>query len=78
METIYRIADALEVDPRELMDSETATNYSNFVENTLKSMGFESDILTAFRKLNIDGQQKAVERVEELTEIPKYQKEHIE
>ena len=32
-------------------------------------------LLTAFSKLNNLGQQKAVERVEELTEIPKYQKE---
>lgn len=30
--------------------------------------------LSAFSKLNPTGQQKAVERVEELTEIPKYQK----
>ena len=32
-------------------------------------------LLTAFDQLNDEGQQKAVERVEELTEIPKYQKE---
>lgn len=32
-------------------------------------------INTALKKLNQDGQQKAVERVEELTEIPRYQKE---
>jgi len=30
---------------------------------------------TAFDQLNDEGQQKALERVEELTEIPKYQKE---
>lgn len=30
---------------------------------------------TALSKLNDDGQQKAVERVEELTEIPKYQRQ---
>ena len=30
---------------------------------------------SAFDKLNDDGQQKAVERVEELTEIPKYRRE---
>ena len=34
-------------------------------------------LLYAFDQLNDDGQQKAVERVEELTEIPKYQKEPI-
>lgn len=35
----------------------------------------ERPIIDAFRKLNDEGQQKAIERVEELTEIPKYQKE---
>lgn len=34
----------------------------------------EARLLQVFNKLNPDGQQKAVERVEELTEIPKYQK----
>lgn len=32
-------------------------------------------VLAAMDQLNAAGQQKAVERVEELTEIPKYQKE---
>lgn len=32
-------------------------------------------IIREFCKLNEEGQQKAVERVEELTEIPKYKKE---
>ncbi|SCI15756.1 transcriptional repressor DicA [uncultured Flavonifractor sp.] len=32
-------------------------------------------MLDVFDQLNADGQQKAVERVEELTEIPKYQRE---
>lgn len=32
-------------------------------------------LVKAFSQLNDEGQQKAVERVEELTEIPKYQKE---
>ena len=31
-------------------------------------------LLKQFAGLNADGQQKAVERVEELTEIPKYQR----
>ena len=31
-------------------------------------------LLDAFERLNNEGQRKAVERVEELTEIPKYQK----
>ena len=36
---------------------------------------WELSLLEAFEKLNLDGQIIAVERVEELTEIPKYQKE---
>lgn len=35
----------------------------------------EVQLVKAFSQLNPDGQAKAVERVEELTEIPKYQKE---
>lgn len=34
----------------------------------------ETKLLSAFSRLNEEGQQKAVERVEELAEIPKYQK----
>lgn len=35
----------------------------------------EKEIVDLLAKLNHEGQAKAVERVEELTEIPKYQKE---
>lgn len=35
----------------------------------------ENDLLYDFRKLNEEGQQKALERVQELTEIPRYQKD---
>ena len=34
----------------------------------------QTKLLSAFSRLNNEGQQKAVERVEELTEIPKYKK----
>lgn len=34
----------------------------------------EVQLVSAFSQLNDEGQQKAVERVEELTEIPKYKK----
>lgn len=34
-----------------------------------------NSLLLAFSQLNIDGQIKAIERVDELTEIPKYQKD---
>lgn len=35
----------------------------------------EYKLKTAWKQLNIDGQQKAVERIEELTEIPKYRRQ---
>lgn len=35
----------------------------------------EQSLVMTFRKLNLLGQQKAMERVEELTEIPKYQRQ---
>ena len=35
----------------------------------------EGALIAAFSQLNPEGQSKAVERVEELTEIPKYKKE---
>lgn len=35
----------------------------------------ELSLISSFARLNDEGQQKAVERVEELTEIPKYQTE---
>ena len=38
------------------------------------STSIRQHLLTAFSQLNEEGQAKAVERVEELTEIPKYQK----
>lgn len=42
-------------------------------DNTQKNKN-ESTLLKSFRILNDSGQQVAIERVEELTEIPKYQK----
>ena len=69
IETLKRIANALEVDPYSLMDFDTATAaLEDRINNKSK------DLLTAFDQLNDEGQQKAVERVEELTEIPKYKK----
>ena len=46
-------------------------------ENGLRFRGNSSrvdELIDAFDSLNEEGQQKAVERVEELTEIPKYQR----
>ena len=48
--------------------------YIKLAENIEKFHGAKAKMNTAFDRLNEAGQQKAVERVEELAEIPKYQK----
>ena len=48
---------------------------SLFAKNKSNYSELEMRLLTAFSQLNPDGQNKAIERVEELTEIPKYKKE---
>lgn len=52
---------------------------SHVIEQLLKEEGYtysdaEMQLIKSFSSLNPTGQQKAVERVEELTEIPKYQR----
>lgn len=52
-------------------------NIGGTAENIVAGMPLDKPsfaLLTAFSQLNEEGQAKAVERVEELTEIPKYQK----
>ena len=51
-----------------------------WIEYLQKMLGYtfsdaEQEIVDLLAKLNPEGQSKAVERVEELTEIPKYKKE---
>lgn len=53
--------------------------YDNLTNELWKEYGYtgseaEANLIKAFFQLNDEGQQKAVERVEELTEIPKYKK----
>ena len=82
-ETLFRIAEALNVNPKELGHDHTFF-FSDYAfldskEDLVKMqqgsylMGTEVPLISAFRKLNDDGKKKAVERVEELTEIQKYQ-----
>ena len=83
IETIKRIANALGVDVYELLG---AAERELFVEGEAsalfrgvgKDYSFsepEKKLVLSFNRLNQQGQQKAVERVEELAEIPKYKKE---
>lgn len=63
------IANALGITYFHLADSEIIPR---LVSQDMKSAERRAKIDTAFKLLNEDGQQKAVERVEELTEIPRY------
>ena len=79
--TLNRIGAALNVDPNQLCDD---FNFNTVVKAIMKAMpdlGYtenleSTELLMAFDKLNDIGQKVAVERVQELTEIPKYQKEN--
>jgi transcriptional regulator with XRE-family HTH domain len=87
-DTLLKIADKLGVRALDLEDDTTVNAYyEGAINQSVRlSMGYLGDLyhgakqtpflsplLDAFASLNEEGQQKAVERVEELTEIPKYQ-----
>ena len=88
IDTIQKIADALEISIFDLysVSSGDLAKYSHqegFIEsqNELREFGYcfsenEIEIVKKFNQLNDDGQQKAVERVEELTEIPRYRSDN--
>ena len=86
MENWFAIANALNLSIDELNNAELLP-FESFedtirrtAENILDGMHSEQRsqvLLSAFSQLNEEGQRKAVERVEELTEIPKYQKEKL-
>lgn len=64
-DSLDKIAIALNVNKWALVDFDTILTAER---------GKNERLLLAFNQLNAAGQQKAVERVEELTEIPKYQR----
>ena len=79
------VFDLMDKDEKDLYNA--GFNYGSFIEEQsnyaidqlLKEAGYtysdeEMDLIKFFSTLNPSGQQKAVERVEELTEIPKYQR----
>lgn len=57
------------------LDNDRIVREINSYEDEPDKEPIKKLLLYAFDQLNDDGQQKAVERVEELTEIPKYQKQ---
>lgn len=84
--TVKKIADYLQVDWTDLVPEEeqAGTVITHIKEklgtgtpfvNVTSSLTAKKRIEDALSKLNDVGQQKAVERVEELTEIPKYQRQ---
>lgn len=90
-ETIIRFADALNIEPREILGNAFTDVINPEVERLARSMDDTTDIRVyfsgrvvpvtiqerlneAFSELNKEGQKVAVERVEELAQLPKYQK----
>lgn len=83
MENWFAIANALNLSIDELNNAELlpSESFEDTIRRTAENIldGMQSErrsqaLLAAFSQLNPEGQTKAVERVEELTEIPKYQK----
>ena len=90
LETLKQLADVLQVPIAYLLsgslypqtvfhdDNGIVDVVSGVPDDVAQLVGLSSDnkaqLLEAFDKLNEDGQKVAVERVEELTEIPKYKK----
>lgn len=71
---LQRIAAALGVPVQELISDWEAVDKEEFKRVFIYGEGIKDRIDAALDRLNDEGQEKAAERVEELTEIPKYQK----
>lgn len=84
LEQFQRIAAILNVDVNWLMNGQTIEQRDQAMKDHVARRFAEAEaglqkkrreqLNAAFDRLNQDGQGKAVERVEELTEIPKYQR----
>ena len=75
IETVFRIAKALgcniaDLDPELAIMSPELLMFHDNIANYDEE---KNEILTSFFMLNAEGRAKAVERMQELTEIPKYQ-----
>lgn len=74
LDTLQRIAAALGVPVQDLISDWEAVDKEEFKRVFIYGEGIKDRIDAALDRLNDEGQEKAAERVEELTEIPKYQK----
>ena len=74
LDTLQRIASALGVPVQDLSSDWEAVDKEEFKRVFIYGEGIKDRIDAALDRLNDEGQEKAAEWVEELTEIPKYQK----
>ena len=75
LEQLSKIAVALGVTVSDLVDGDYWSTLSDAERKAAFAANPYKELLNGlFDQLNDEGQQKAVERVEELTEIPKYKK----
>lgn len=74
LDVLKRIAVALNIDLYSLADFDMATDAIAEEINANRKATKEEQLLQHFRTLNDDGQTVAVDRVEELAQIPKYQR----
>lgn len=79
LETMTRVATALEVDVSAIYSdsqiqmqkiSQVVSSWMDHAEDEIKK---EQNLLTMYRGLNPNGQNKAMEQIEMLTKIPEYQ-----
>lgn len=75
LDTLQRIASALGVPVQDLISDWEAVDKEEFKRVFIYGEGIKDRIDAALDRLNDEGQEKAAERVEELTEIPKYQRQ---
>lgn len=74
MEQFQKIANALEISTAELMGYEKGS-IPHYLETGDKSAAWRRQMNLAFNRLNETGQEEASKRVQELTNIPTYQKD---
>lgn len=66
--------DSLQEDEYAVGTIDPTSGFAKALAQSLWGASTKERLESAFERLNEEGQQKAVERVEELTEIPKYQR----
>lgn len=84
-ETLEKIAQALDISVNDILEIPDASSLPGLIDSAymdneekipnVNEVYRQEKLMEYFFLLNQDGQEKAVERVEELTEIPKYQKD---